>query len=642
MSEQVGALYAKLGLEMGGFNSGLRRAHGELEGTKSRTSSLTGTIGKLGAALGGIYAAQAVFHFGEDAIHEASLVQKSQELVRSEFGKSSGRIESFSTGTATSLGITKAAALNTAGSMGILFQNIGIGKPKAADMTVGMEKLAGSMAQIKGVSPEQSLKSLTLAMAGNTRGLKALGIVADSATIKQTALKLGLIKTDKDAITPGIKAQAIYAIATAHLGQRMAEAKKHAGDWSNVSLRLHAQLSNLKEEVGAALLPAVTFLGQQVLQLVPTLEHWKDVLVSGLGPIIKTISGFIREHAGTIKELAKDAILAGGAIGGMTLTIALLAGAFALLTSPITLMIALGAAAIYAYHHFKTFRDIVDAVVGFIKANWRPTFEIVKHTVQAAAAFVQQKWQQISSVIRAHAAQIRAVINALKTAVLGIFHATWPVVVAIVRANWEILKSVVRAGIQFVQDIVRLGMDILKGRWRDAWGDLKHLVSDALHNVGSIVRSILSGLVSVAFSLAEHIGEGIMNGIISGVESLAGSLADKVTSTVTGAVGGLGKKLGIGSPSKYTRDMIGKPIMQGIIVGVTGHARPLHQALTSSVMSGMPSMNGMTGGGYAMAGGGGVHVTIPVTIHTDRFGNAPQIVDQIARELAPRIKRYLQ
>src|SRR5262249_53192501 len=155
---------------------------------------------------------------------------------------------------------------------GILFKNIGIGRTRGAEMTVNMLRLAGALSLIRGTDPSQTVNNLSLALAGNVRGLKQMGIVADSATIKRTALRLGLIK-EHQTLTPATKAMAIYSIATQNLGLREQQASAHSGDLAVQQAKLHAQWVNTKTTLGKFALPALSALNRGLLGIFADLQQ---------------------------------------------------------------------------------------------------------------------------------------------------------------------------------------------------------------------------------------------------------------------------------------------------------------------------------------------------------------------------------
>jgi hypothetical protein len=248
------------------------RIRPNMTGFKSETesgvrSAFSGVAKIVGVALG----AGAAFEFGKGIITDAAQLQKSVETVNAEFGRGAAQVHQFADEAGIGFGIASHASEATAARFGILFKNLGVGQRQAATMTVGLLKLAGSLSAIRGVDPASVLDRLPLAVAGNLRSLKQLGVAVDANQIKLAAFKLGLISSVKDAITPAVRAQAIYSLATANLGTFLAQAKAHAGDFVNVQRRLSAEWDRAKELLGTALLPAFT-------KIIASLERWFEGL----------------------------------------------------------------------------------------------------------------------------------------------------------------------------------------------------------------------------------------------------------------------------------------------------------------------------------------------------------------------------
>lgn len=258
MAGEIAQAFVRIRPNMAGFKA---------ETETGVTSAFSGAFRKAATLVGIGFGVKAGFDFGKSIIGDAANVQKSVEAIRAGFGSASKQVLDFADKAGLGFGIATHQADATSARFAILFKNLGIGQTQAAGMTVGLEKLAGSLSAIRGVDPAAVLDRLPLALAGNLRSLKQLGLAVDASQIKLAALKLGLISTTKDALTPGIKAQAIYALATANLGSFQAQALKHAGDYVNVQRRLSAEWDRAKEILGTALLPAFT-------RLVTSLDHW--------------------------------------------------------------------------------------------------------------------------------------------------------------------------------------------------------------------------------------------------------------------------------------------------------------------------------------------------------------------------------
>lgn len=269
----------------------------------------------LAEAVGLAFGATETFKFGKDVVEGAADLQHQIENIKEEFGAASDALLKFSDNGATNLGISADAADKASARFGLLFRSLGIGNGTAATMTLNLEKLAGSLAAIRGVDPSTVLQSLPLALTGNVRVLKSLGLAIDQSQIKFAAFKLGLISNVKDALSPAVKAEAVYALATANLGQIQQQAGRHAGDLANVQARLSAEWSNAKDTLGAALLPTFARLTGQLANWLQRMQKSGQLQrdFNTIGRVTTTVVGAITQAVRFAKGAYDDVA---GAIGG--------------------------------------------------------------------------------------------------------------------------------------------------------------------------------------------------------------------------------------------------------------------------------------------------------------------------------------
>ena len=164
----------------------------------------------------------------------------------------------------------------------------------------------------------------------------------------------------------------------------------------------------------------------------------------------------------------------------------------------------------------------------------------------------------------------------------------------------------------------------------------------AVSGVAGRIASHFSGVfgaISRAIGNVTDIGANIVNGIAQGIRGAWGA----VTSAIGALTDMIPKKirslLGIHSPSRVMRDMVGKFIPQGIAVGMTSqdgfissHAQTLKNQLTGSMSNiSLPSI-GLAGGSLATAGTSTSTTSNQVTINVNG-ANPDSVVPQIKREL---------
>lgn len=236
----------------------------------------------------GIFGLEKAGEILRDGIQSAAKVQKQIETVDQVFGESAESVRHWGEEVASTLGVTDDAALETAARIGILAKNLGIGQAKAAEMTLGFEQLAASIAQIRGTDPAIVFAKLPQILAGNTRSLKEMGFAFSQVQIKTKAVELGLI-TMKQQLTPAAKAQAIYALVTKDLAYYQKLAADHSDDLLNKQRSLSAEWEQAKQTLGESFLPVLSeftgFLSNEMPKAVDDAKPYLDDLAGGLATV---------------------------------------------------------------------------------------------------------------------------------------------------------------------------------------------------------------------------------------------------------------------------------------------------------------------------------------------------------------------
>lgn len=277
MSNIIGEAFVRIRPNMNGFKS--ETEHGVRSGFED-----------LAKIAGVAFGAHEAFQFGKEIITSAADVQRQIQTITTEFGKAGDQILQFSKKGATGLGISEKLAVSTGARFGVLFKQLGIAPTVASKMTVGFEKLAGSMSAIRNVDPTQIMQQLPLAITGNVRVLKQLGIATDASQLKIAAWKLGLTNSITQGLTPAQRAMAIYAIATSKLGEFQKQAGQHSDDLANQSARLRAEWSNAKDELGKGLLPVAAHLTKYLADNLPNAVDKTKSALHDIGAVVTAVT----------------------------------------------------------------------------------------------------------------------------------------------------------------------------------------------------------------------------------------------------------------------------------------------------------------------------------------------------------------
>jgi hypothetical protein len=210
---------------------------------------------KVAAVAGMVGAGVAIAAFGKSAISNASDVNEAASKVGVVFGKQADQILAASKTSASAMGLSKGAYLDAAGTLGNLLVSLKIAPKHAADMSQQMVKLAGDMASFNNVSPEDALLAIKSGLTGETEPLKSFGVNMNDATLHAQALKMGLIKTTKDALDPQTKALAAQALIMDQTKTAQGDFARTSNGLANQQRILKAKLADVSAEFGAKLLP---------------------------------------------------------------------------------------------------------------------------------------------------------------------------------------------------------------------------------------------------------------------------------------------------------------------------------------------------------------------------------------------------
>lgn len=283
------------------------RTSGRVFGTtfaKTGMGPIKSMIGVVGKSMIAGFAAVAGTKFLTGAISDASDLEEAGSKVNVVFGKQGDAIRKAAETSATSMGLTKSAYLGATGSLGNLLVALKIAPDAAAGMSQKMVKLAGDLASFNNVKPEEALQALQSGLTGETEPLKRFGVNMNDAMLKAQALKLGLIKTTKDALTPQNKALAAQALIFDQTGKAQGDFERTSGGLANQQRILAAQFGDVKAQIGSALLPVVTRLVSFFTSnLLPAFRRVKEVVgvvasafkagFSGLEPAAGGLSAFV-------------------------------------------------------------------------------------------------------------------------------------------------------------------------------------------------------------------------------------------------------------------------------------------------------------------------------------------------------------
>jgi phage-related protein len=582
-----------------GFKNTIGQVQNDL-GRLGKASSRAGSIVKSGlkvAAGGFLIAGAAVVKFGGDAIQSASDLNETVSKTKQVFGANAKEILRFSKTTATSLGQSQQETLDAAGSFGIFGKAAGL---TGKDLTAFSKKnvaLASDMASFYNTSPKEAMDAIGAAFRGEAEPMRKYGVLLDDATMRQQALKMGLISTTKDALTPQQKILAAQALIYKQTGDIQGDFARTSGGLANQQRILAARFENVKAKIGKALLPImlkiVAAVQKNVMPMLDRFAKWfnregPDAIDKGVKaatPFIKILGDIARFVGNNIRTIA---LLVGGfyALTAAIAVITPIVTAFKAIVTAVRVAIVIWRNVQFALNLVMLANPlalVVVAIVAFVAA-----VVIAYKKSETFRAIVQKAWNAIKNVtvtvFKAIASVIKAVFSAIKSAVTSSARAiknivsdAWNAIKAVTRTVWNALKNTILLPLRVILSILSGNTGKAKNIMSNAWTFIKNATSriwDGIKNaVGNAVSAVVNkvnelknkviGVFAGAAGWLVSAGKNLIQGFINGIGAMFGAVKNKLGSLTHALTSWKGP------PAKDKRLLTpaGKMIIDGLIKG---------------------------------------------------------------------------
>lgn len=287
---------------------------------KDQASGVFQKVGGAAKTLMGAFAIGAGIDQLKDAIGAASDLNESVSKSQVVFGSGQGALLKWADTSAQAFGQSKQQAIESAATFGNFFEAMGVGQPKAEQMSTSMVQLAGDLASFNNANPADVLEALRSGLSGQVEPLRKFGVDLSDATLKQEALREGM-EIHNGTLTASQKAQVAYSLILAQTKTAQGDFARTSGGLANQQRILSANWDNAKASLGTGLLPvmtkAATILSTWIPKIVEFVQHNK-LLVGAVAAVTAGIWLF------NIALAAIEANPIGLAIGAIVIGIVLI------------------------------------------------------------------------------------------------------------------------------------------------------------------------------------------------------------------------------------------------------------------------------------------------------------------------------
>ncbi len=304
----------------------LRKQFGKADGDAERAGKSSGRKFSGGFSgglklLGGAAIGSAAVSFLKGGIESATSFQDEMGALNVIIGKrGTEAVEKFADSSAKAFGISKVDALEAAHTFSTFGKSAGLSGVELANFSTEFAGLAGDLASFNGGSTDDAIQAIGAALRGEAEPIRRYGVLLDDATLRNEALRLGLIKTTKTALTPQQKVLAAQAAIYKQTKDAQGDSARTADSAANSQKRLTAQLKDLRLEAGTKLLPVATKVVAKTSELVDGFQAGtgaggdiRDVL-EDVVDVGKGVLDFFNSIPGPVKKFAVQGLLAYAAL----------------------------------------------------------------------------------------------------------------------------------------------------------------------------------------------------------------------------------------------------------------------------------------------------------------------------------------
>lgn len=245
----IANLVANLQANITNFQSGMTRASSILTSFSNKAKS-------TGMAMTAMISLPLI-KVGKDAINMGIDAVESENLFSVSMGKMEQKARDWSESYGKALGLNRSELRKNVGMMNTMLGSMGLNEDGAYKMSTSMVQLANDMASFYNLSTEDAMAKLQSGISGEAEPLKRLGIMVNDTTIKQYAMRTGMIKTGQ-VMTEQQKVIARYGVIMEATKNSQGDLARTMDSPANKLRALKSKWEELLITIGTKFIPMVS------------------------------------------------------------------------------------------------------------------------------------------------------------------------------------------------------------------------------------------------------------------------------------------------------------------------------------------------------------------------------------------------
>lgn len=372
---------------------------------------------------------------------------------------------------------------------------------------------------------------------GSAPILDNLGIIVNATEANEEYAK-SIGKTAKE-LTDAEKKQALINKVVADGKKQMQEMGDVALSEAEWSAKLEAQLKNLSDTIGTALIPIVNTATDMIAPLIESFSKWAEKnpgLLKGIVLLTGGVLAFITAvwTIGTVMNAfmsVKAALVAiqavwGALVSGLGGALSSLWPIFTALAWPIGIVVGLLTALWVAYAtNLFGFRDAVNGVFAKIKPVLTELWKNFKEVFAGIWTSIKETRDQVAPILL-------PIWNEFGTALSQLLN---QVVIPIVKVFAVVFGETWNASIKTLGEVISFVRNIFTGNRQGAWQNIQNIVTLWKNVVENIFGAFNENLGAIFGAIKNRI-QGIWNGLREGMKNICSSavnwIKDKINAVL--------------------------------------------------------------------------------------------------------------
>lgn len=221
----------------------------------------------------------------------------------------------------------------------------------------------------------------------------------------------------------------------------------------------------------------------------------------------------------------------------------------------------------------------MEVINGNWEGAWTAFTEFLSNTWAAIETLLAGTLEIIANLFGSSMAAIGETWSGNWENIKTIFSTAWDTMIAWLIAAWTVIKTQVRTSLLLIAGVIVGGLLLISNYFTEKWTAISDFVTETWEtiktNIGNFLEQI-QNTISNAVDNFKTLGENLMTGLKDGIINKALEVVAAVVAAVNDAVAAAKAAVGIDSPSKVFMEM-GQNTMKGMALGVA-QLSPIVQA----------------------------------------------------------------